>query len=29
MTEIINDVEDYAGNAPQHDDLTVIVVNVK
>ena len=29
LQKIIDDVKAFAGNAPQHDDLTVIVVNVK
>jgi serine phosphatase RsbU (regulator of sigma subunit) len=29
LKEILEKVNDFAGNAPQHDDLTVIVVSVE
>ena len=28
MNEVITSVDEFAGNAPQHDDITVIVVSV-
>ena len=28
MNEVITSVDEFAGGAPQHDDITVIVVNV-
>jgi sigma-B regulation protein RsbU (phosphoserine phosphatase) len=29
MNDIINSVSDFTGDAPQHDDLTIIVVNAE
>jgi sigma-B regulation protein RsbU (phosphoserine phosphatase) len=29
LNEIVNKVKDFTGSAPQHDDLTVIVVSVE